>query len=290
MGLKQLLIITLLYIIADEVWGDPTIHSASPPHNFKLESRQILPLYKLSPKTRILKSENSAVIIPMEAIQQFLLRSQVVTEETLENAPYIVAGVEGRLTLGAGDEVYARGVSDAAITEYGIYREGEAYRDPDYPDKILGYEAIFIADGKVHQFGDPATLAILSSKQEVLIGDRLLPVVDQELEDLSPHTSSFLIKGKIISIVEGISELGQHQVVALNLGVAEGIEKGLMFTVYRSGETISDFISPLAENKVQLPNKRVGEIIVFSVFDHVSYGLVMRSEQAIYIYDIVSTL
>jgi hypothetical protein len=290
MELKKSLIITLLYIIADGVWGEPVILNPDFSQHPGLGPQRELPTYKISPKIRIIKLKELTLAIPLDAIQQFLLHPQVVSKDALESAPYIVAGMGERLILGAGDKAYIRGLSDSVTTRYGIYREGEVYRDPDYPNKILGYEAIFIANAKVQQFGDPAILDILNSKQEVLVGDRLLPVNNQKFEKLFPHVSSTPVKGKIIAVVEGLSQIGQHQTVVLNLGTADGMEKGMMLTVYQAGKVVRDSISHLPENKVQLPDKRAGIIMIFCVFDHISYGLVMEAERAVHVYDIVRNL
>ncbi|MGR6035051.1 MAG: LysM peptidoglycan-binding domain-containing protein [Candidatus Nitrosoglobus sp.] len=291
MKLKKSLTVILLYIIADGVWGAPVIPNPASSQQYPGLGLQRGPsIHKISPKIRIIKLENLTSTISLDAIQQFLLHPQVVSKETLESAPYIVAGMGERLILGAGDEAYIRGLNDSVTTRYGIYREGNVYRDPDHPNKILGYEAIFIASAKVQQFGDPAIFDILNSRQEVLIGDRLLPVSNQEFVKLSPHVSSTLIKGKIIAVVEDVSQIGQHQAVVLNLGTADGMEKGMMLTVYQAGKVVHDSVSRLPESEVQLPDKHAGIIMVFCVFDHISYGLVMRAEQAIHVYDIVRTL
>jgi hypothetical protein len=252
--------------------------------------QRTLPTYKASPKIRVVELEKSIPTLSFDAIQPFLLHPQVVSKETLENAPYIVAGTGERLILGAGDEAYIRGLSDSVTTKYGIYREGKVYRDPDHPNKILGYEALFIANAKIQRFGDPAILDILNSKQEVLIGDRLLPMNDQKGEQhFSPHVSPTPVKGKIIAVVEGVSQIGQHQAVVLNLGIADGMEKGTVLTVYQAGRVVRDSISFLPENKVQLPDKRAGVIMIFCVFNHISYGLVMGAKRAIHVYDVVRT-
>jgi hypothetical protein len=288
MKLKKSLIIILLYIITDGLWGEPvTLNQDGRP---LLELQRALPTYKVSPKIRVIKPEEPTPTMPFEAIQQFLPHSQVISRETLENAPYIVAGTGERLILGAGDEAYVRGLSNSVTTEYGIYREGKVYRDPDHPNKILGYEALFIANAKVQRFGDPAILDILNSKQEVLIGDRLLPVNNQESEQhFSPHILQATVKGKIVAVIADISQIGQHQVVALNLGIEDGMERGAVLAVYQAGRVVRDPISHLPKDKVQLPDERAGIIMVFRVFNHISYGLVMEAKRAVHVYDVVRT-
>lgn len=247
-----------------------------------------LPIYKISPKTHVIELEKAIPTIPTEVIQPFLVYPQVVSKEVLENAPYIVAGTEGRLILGAGDKAYVRGLSDKMPVQYGLYRRGDIYRDPAHPDEILGYEALFIADIEVRRFGDPASVYIQSSTREVLVGDRLLPRSDQKLEPyFFPHVASLPVEGKIIAAAEGVSHIGQNQVVVLNLGAEDGIEKGVVLGVYQAGREVRDIISRRPGDRVQLPDERTGTIMVFRVFDRISYALVMRAKQAIHFYDTV---
>ncbi|QBQ53674.1 LysM peptidoglycan-binding domain-containing protein [Nitrosococcus wardiae] len=253
-----------------------------------LELQRGLSTYKVSPTVRVIELEKAIPTIPIDVIQQFLLNPQVVNKETLENAPYVVAGTEERLILGAGDEAYVRGLGNSATTRYGIYRGGEVYRDPDNPSKVLGYEALFIADAKVRQFGDPAILSIQNSKREILVGDRLLPRNDQAFEQhFFPHVSPTPIEGKIITVIEGVSQIGQHQAVVLNLGTEDGMDKGTVLAIYQAGRVVRDPISRLPDDKVQLPDERAGVLMVFRAFNHISYGLVMGAERAIHVDDVV---
>ncbi len=250
-----------------------------------------LPIYKISPQTHVIELEKAIPTVPTEVIQPFLVYPQVLSKEVLENAPYIVAGPGGRLMLGTGDKAYVRGLSEVAPVQYGLYRRGDTYRDPAHPDEILGYEALFIADIEVKQLGIPAIVYIRNSTREVLVGDRLLPRSGQELEPyFSPHVASDPVKGKIIAVVEGISQIGQNQVVVLNLGAEDGIEKGVVLGVYQAGRRVRDTLSRQPEDWIQLPDERAGVIMIFRVFDRISYALVMRAERAIHLYDAVRNL
>lgn len=256
----------------------------------RLGPQRALPTYKVLPAIRVIKLERSIPTISFDAIQQFLLHPQVISKRALEHAPYIVAGAGERLILGAGDEVYVRGLGSSDATEYDIYREGKIYRDPDYANKILGYGALFIAKAKIQRLGDPAIFNIINSKQEVLVGDRLLPAKNHGFEQrFFPHVSPTPLKGKIIAVVADTSQVSQYQTVVLNLGTEDAIEKGMVFAVYPVGRAVRDFVSHLPEDKVQLPRERVGTIMIFDAFNHISYGLVMKAKRAIHVYDIVCT-
>ena len=202
----------------------------------------VRPTVKLSPTVREVSLEDLAVpTIPIDAIQQFLLRPQVVESDLLEEAPYIVSLGKERLVGGAGQRVYARGFNEYATGRYTVYRQGEAYMDPDEPGTVLGYEALHIGDAVLEKRGDPATMVISRSKREVLTGDRLLPVTEDPLDShFFPREPDTTIDGRIISVVDGVNQIGQHQVVVLNVGANDGLDIGHVMAVYQSGEVVKD--------------------------------------------------
>lgn len=256
----------------------------------RLGSQRALPTYKVLPAIRVIKLERSIPTIPLDAIQQFLWHPQVISQRALEHAPYIVAGTGERLILGAGDEVYVRGLGSSDATEYDIYRTEKIYRDPDHADKVLGYGALFIANAKIQRLGDPAIFNIINSKQEVLVGDRLFPAKNHGSEQhFFPHVSPTPLKGKIIAVVADTSQVSQYQTVVLNLGTEDAIEKGMVLAVYQVGRGVRDLVSRLPEDKVQLPGERVGIVMIFDAFNHISYGLVMKAKRALHVYDVVCT-
>jgi hypothetical protein len=54
----------------------------------------------------------------------------------------------------------------------------------------------------------------------------------------------------------------------------------------RGGEVDDPFASG-GFHKVELPDERAGLLMVFRVFDRVSYGLIMESERPAHLHDIV---
>lgn len=64
---------------------------------------------KLSPKVRALANDDAITAIPLDRIDSFLSHSRVVEVGELEKGPYILAGPQKRIVVGAGDAAYARG-------------------------------------------------------------------------------------------------------------------------------------------------------------------------------------
>ncbi len=245
------------------------------------------PEVRLSPKVRVEDLNRAIPTIPLDAIRQFLTRPRVVTQKELAEAPYIISSSEKHLIAGPGNIVYVRGIKDPELVDYVVVRPGNIYRNPDNPDDILGYEAIHVADARLRADGDPATMQIKEANREVLNGDRLLPANDS-LPDTSflPQAPKEKVKGRIIAVPGGVSLIGQYQVVALNMGKDREMQTGTVLAVYQAGEVIRDRMD---DNKpVKMPDERAGIVMVFRVFDRVSYALVMKATRTIHVMDTVT--
>jgi hypothetical protein len=244
---------------------------------------------KLSPRIREESLENAIPTIPLDAIKQFLTRALVVQEGELDAAPYVVQSADEHVITGAGDRVYVRGIDGNSVALFDIYEPGGAYVDPD-TDELLGYEAIFVGTGPVQRFGDPATIKMTRTTREVRVGDRLLPADRSEpAAFFQPHATPPGTEGHIISVLDGVSQIGQFNVVALDLGERDGMEVGHVMRIFQKGEVIRDTVSDKFGDKVRLPDEEAGLVMVFRTYEKISFGLVMKATRAIHLNDVVRT-
>ncbi len=249
-----------------------------------------LRVVKLSPQVRMAGLDLAIPTIPMDIINPFLLRARVVTQEEMNDAPYIVSLEEGRVSSGMGQKAYVRNLADNAGMQFGVFHQTVAYRNPGAKrEDVLGYEAIQVAEARVDRFGDPATLMLTASYRETLLGDRLLPMTQEEINPfLLPRAYDKPTPGKIVAVVDGVSKIGQYQVVAINLGTRDGVEPGHVFIVNQAGTQVRDGVQPARKgNIVTLPEERAGVLLVFRPFERVSYALVVTAEKEIRQYDAV---
>ncbi len=120
----------------------------------------------------------------------------------------------------------------------------------------------------------PSTVSIKSARLEVNIGDRLAPLPTRDLEAYAPHSPNGAIDGRVLSIYgEGMSA-GQNQIVAINKGARDGLERGHVLALWRQGARTVDRFED-KKTQLQLPNERNGVLFVFRVFDKASYALIM---------------
>jgi len=271
--------------------GRPVIYKAGQPAGAAVppavapvptdESGRPLTVVKLHPEVRVIELEKAIPTIPMDAIRQFLERS-VVVKDGLDNAPYVVAFADEHISGGTGYRLYARGVKNDGQSKYMVVRGDKEYVDPDTGER-LGREALYLAGASLEREGDPATLTLYNAKREVLRGDRLLPGEPETFNySFMPHAPAKGTKGRIISVFDAINQIGQYQVVALNLGKREGMEQGHVLAVFQDGAKVKD---PVKGGTVKLPDERAGTVLIFRVFDKVSYALVMNSVRAIHLND-----
>lgn len=235
------------------------------------------------PHARVSPLKHAIPAIPLRDIISFLNDNRVMSENLLKEAPYILGGRGNRIISGAGDRIYARGQLLEEQRRQGIYRAANEYTDPE-TEEFLGFEMVKIADADVSaQTDDVITLDVVKSHKEVRVLDRVVPTEEVRIQSVFyPKPSPTGIEGKIISVLRGVRDGGQFDVVALNRGVREGLDAGHVFAIYRQGERMKD---PVTKEFVTLPQERSGELMIFKVFEKVSYGLIMQSTDVVSIGD-----
>ena len=246
---------------------------------------------KLSPRIREQSLKEAIPMIPGDAIRQFLVYPRVVSAKQLSQAPYVIGNYEDRLTSALGHEIYARGNISASQPSYGIFRHSKELRDP-VTNELLGHEVSHVASARLLQEGDPATLLITSNKTETISGDRLMSAGNGFAQHTYiPRTPAIQGgEGRVVSLVDAITQAGRNQVIVLNLGERAGIQVGDVMAVERRGGVIKDRYSGKRNSTVALPSTRTGVVMVFQTFDKVSYALVMESTRPINIDDIITEI
>ena len=162
-------------------------------------------------------------------------------------------------------------------------------RDPT----ILGIEYWDIAVGRLVKQGDPATLEIQGVRTEVKEGDFVLPIDEHVYPDqLIPHALDPVPEGmEVIALTQARYGAGHYQIVAINAGKNQGVEPGHVFSAFRPGKRIQDEVKyptgswadqkTLNGDKVTLPDQYSAHILVFRVFDEVSYAMIMNGKRPV---------
>ncbi|MDJ0909263.1 MAG: LysM peptidoglycan-binding domain-containing protein [Woeseiaceae bacterium] len=240
--------------------------------------------YRMSPQARITPLSEAVSSIPYESISAFLTTGTVLEKDEADAMPYLLRTRGDHMIAAAGNEVYVRGAGSARPgSRYSVVHVGDPLYDPD-DGRLVGYNGIWVGEGTMRRSGDPATMQLTETAREAKEGDRLLPeTVDIPL-NFFPKAPSTQIDGTIMSVVGGVTQIGQYQVIVVNRGTTDGLGIGDVLTVFRSGEEVEDRVRG---GRVQLPDEEAGTVMMFKVYDEISYGLVMEATQAIHVLDAV---
>lgn len=249
-----------------------------------LQAEEPLPnVEKLSPTIRTEDLAQAIPAIPIDAIRSYLQGPRLVGDS--EPAAYVLGFVDAQIFGAAGASVYVRGLGVLnGGPPYAVVRMGEAYEDPDDGTRI-GYEAIPVAEADLLADGDPATVRLRKSFRETRRGDLLLDI-ESELfaAQFYPHVPEKPVRGRLISVFNGLSQIGQYQIVAINRGSDAGLEPGHVLHIFQAGREAED---PVTGRDVALPDLKAGTLMVFKVAPRLSYGLVMSATRAIHVLDTV---
>jgi nucleoid-associated protein YgaU len=258
-----------------------------------------LPTVRVSPHTRVENLASSALpTLKSSLIEPFLAEPLIVDELGLSAAARIVAARDNRVLLTRGDRAYARGNVGSELLDdpskkqraFRVFRDATPLTDP-VSGEVLGYEAQYVgkallarsesnkesvgADGTNSTEIVPATIDIIDAKEEMRVGDRLLPEPPMQLQSYVPHAPADTMEARVVSIYgSAVINAAQNQVVSLNRGSRDGIEPGHVLAILSDGARVVDK-TDANRPMIKLPDERNGLLMVFRTFEKVSYGLVL---------------
>jgi hypothetical protein len=166
---------------------------------------------------------------------------------------------------------------------------------------------------------EPATVQILSAVQEISEGDRLVVAPQPQVFSFAPRAPEKPVRARIMSIYDGRNdarfdyygtspitqgvligrtteaeqqqryggETGNLAVVSLNKGTKDGLEPGHVLALYRSTTIIRDrsvgpfYMGDPRTPPFPLPEERYGLLMVFRVFENLSYALTLDVERQV---------
>jgi LysM repeat protein len=248
---------------------------------------------KLEPMLRSSELDSPIDNIPYSVIAAFLSRPGVLTHEQVDAAPYVLALRDQHMIAGTDNNIYVRKLKASEGEHYSVMHVGDLLRDPDGGHN-LGYLATYAGTAQVTRAGNPASAVITDSAREIVAGDVLVPETSGAVGDFVPHAPKHPVKAHILAVVNGLHLAGQYMVVALNRGSQQGIEPGQVLRARDSGEQVRDrcasinAIGTCTAHVVKLPAEASGAMLVFRVYDRVSYALVLDETVPLSVGDLVT--
>jgi hypothetical protein len=203
-----------------------------------------------------------------------------------------VVALRDGLIAGSGSEVYTRELDRSATvgTEYNLYRIEKELVDPEY-NKVLGYEMLLVGEGELRSRNDETdTIFLTDTTREVLRGDRLIRANNIPQMNFFPSQPAELVNGQVISVIDGVSLIGQFQMVIINRGTDHSLTEGNVLQVWQKGETVRDPVATgVIDTKVTLPDNVAGTVMVVKAYPEISYALVMEAQAEMRVLDRVKS-
>ena len=245
---------------------------------------------RLQPRLRSEGLDGPVDALPYSAIAAFLSKPSVLVEEQILSAPHILAFRDQHMIGGTGHEAYVQNLDAPLNQRFTVMHVGEPIVDFE-TNELIGYQAAYVATAVVNNPGKITKTVLTEGAREALRGDRLIAQEGDVPLTFTPHAPKGQIDGQIIAIADEATEVGQYQVVVLNRGERHGLTTGAVLAVDQRGEVVRDVWNrrPFGKDPhgavVELPYERAGTLIVFKVFDRVSYGLIIGARAPIQVAD-----
>ncbi len=242
------------------------------------------PTVKLSPSVREKPVEKLEAEVDTSLILNALARQDLIRAEAIQGVGHIVGTEDERINFSTRDRVYLKlGVPAEDGDLFDVFRTGETLEDPLTGDEIgilvshLGQIRVTSQSGGVYRG------TVVKAFEELGRGDRLKPARSIDLK-VTPVYPDGNLQGHILYIRDFVSEAGQHQVVGISLGDREGIQTGTVLSVHRVGKVEEDRVTG---EDVNLPEEKIGELIVLVPQDNGALALVTQSNISINLGDAV---
>ncbi len=256
---------------------------------------------RIEPLLRSSALETPIEAIPYSVLATYLSHPTVLTLEQIRAAPYIVGLPQNHDLAGTGSEVFVKQLSGARGEHYIVLHVDQPLINPDNGHR-LGYLAIYTGTAEVTRPGRISEAVITDSARETQPGDVLIPEEHETVTDFVPHIPARPVSGRIMAVADlshswsrdsellrlnglvqlGTLVVGPTQIVAINRGSSDGLERGNVLTVDQEMGQVPDPCANIDYHStctlhpsVTLPTDVAGTLLVFRTFPHVSYALIL---------------
>lgn len=296
------------------------LHYVNGQPRLRVEGGGAIPTIRLQPRVRETSSGYGISTININYYRMFMRHPQIIPRRETQDAPRIIAGPEGKTMYSLGDRLYAYGITQPG--EYLVYRPVKDIRDPE-TGKFIGQQVVFsgklatlpvtssalgerserdrreLPDNEYYTRLHPLVkvptttaqaLQVREQVAEIRQGDYLLYYNGEESAfNMMPHAPEKPIRAHIVDVLDGISEAGQFSTITLNKGLADGLDKGTVVSLYRQSRQVRTDTSDRPTIKyVSIPAEEVGLAMVYNVGEHVSSAIILESTSNVSVGDLAT--
>ena len=247
---------------------------------------------KLSPEgAKSVKGRNAIPALPWSVIKPYIENEMIMTQQVYDRYPYILGDQEGAVRYATDNLVLGKAARRSKENLSIVRKQNELF---DMDGNFIGLQVRHLANAKLvdADLDNQALIKILEAKLEVKRGDKIIPAVTTEPDEVLLVAAQDQT-GYIIDDLEQHNLLGKYNVVVLDLG-SDQVSAGMIMGIYSQGPRIVDGKQPKYEgesdmirsafnqgDEISQPALKVGEVVVFRAFDTASYALITKSAKVI---------
>ncbi len=235
-----------------------------------------------------IQSETLSEPQPELTVKAFSSTEGFVSLSQLEIAGTLVDATDNRLMMAEGDQVFVEIETPEGLQPgdlYTLIQVGEKVKHP-VTDKVLGHQTSVVGQVRIEESTPPIARAIIvRSDKEIIRSARLIPSqLPQQVITLNKAEQP--LKGYIIGGENEKLALSQHDIIFIDLGYQDGLQKGNMLYITRPRKQSE---MALKGHNLDLPDVLLGAAVVVSTHAETAAALVLKSTQAIYAGDCAVT-
>ncbi len=234
------------------------------------------------PQVRFKPVERDSAVLDRQLVLGVLARQDLIAPQAVHGVGYVLGARDGRLHFGVHDQLYIRLDKPAAAGDlFDLYRPGETITPPGSAQPV-GMLILHLGQLQVEsKSGDIYRAKVVRAFQEIDRGDFLRPA-RVTASSITPAPPAHRVQGRVIYIRDNAAEAGQNQVVAIDIGTADGMRQGTELQVFQQGREVAD---PKGDATVRLPSERIATLVVISPQQRGSLALVTQSATSINVGD-----
>jgi len=231
---------------------------------------------KKSPSATEESLSDAIPLLKYDRIKKYMSDNFIVDSEYLKNKGYVIKNPDGNLISGTNDDVFVYFDNLKSGQIFTIYNNVKEYKDRD---KVLGQEVNKVGEGIITAVSNEnvGLMKILSTKTGIKSNYNIIPKEKIETPNYFPSKPSSNISGRIISIGDNVSSVGLYDSILINKGLEDDLEVGNLLEIKSKEEIIKNPDPNRPDETLTLPNKALGLLMLYKVYDNLSYGVIVKS-------------
>jgi LysM repeat protein len=215
-------------------------------------------------------------------------RAGFVTDKELERTGTLAKSFAETVMLSTGDIVYLVFPDRAAAVvgkDYVIYRPDRKVYHPR-SGRLVGYMTMLLGRARVLQVDNPyyVRAQISFAYDSMYRGDLVGPAGEPMVLTVAPvpNTNPTNIEGAVVAAMDPyITVNGERDEVVVDLGSAEGVQNGNVFTIIRQADPQDQAVNPALNQDPHLPAEVIGTCIAAEVKEHATVCMLVRTVREI---------